>query len=325
MKKLAALVMLFAVCAVAFALPRPSQIEDALAARDYVSARGMVQQVLAERPDSARAHLFNAYLLEHVDHNVGAARAELQTATGLDKRGDVKGSALFGRVVAEMDAQSAARPAPRPVATPAALPARVAPPAPPFPLFKFVVILLALALVVAVVIWLMRDRPTPAVIVSGGGYNSPGVRQSAPIQPSGGSPGYAHTAVYEPAFGPTIVQQAPMRGGMTAGANFMATAGGVVAGNVISDALLHRHSRDDDYERRRRDESSSNTGYTPPPVDPTPSVDYASERSSFSSSSRDSDSWGSSSSSSSDYSSSSSSSSDWGSSSSDSGSSSDSW
>jgi uncharacterized membrane protein YgcG len=334
MKKIAALLVLFALCSVAFALPTPHQIEDALAARDYVSARGMVQQVLSERPDSARAHLFNAFLLEHVDHNVGAARAELQTASGLDKRGDVKGSALFGRVVAEMDAQAATRAVSRPAVDPAPAwavkPAPVAAPAAAFPLHMFLGILLVIVLIVAFGIWLLRAPASVPVIVTHHhrGYGSAGARRSAPIQPSGGSPGYAHTPVYEPALAPVIMQGsvAPARGGMTAGENFVSTAGGVVAGNVISDALLHhRNYRDDDYEserRRRRDDSSvdSSTAYTPPPA---PAVDYASERSSFSSSSSGSDSWGSSSSSSSDFSSSSSSDSSWGSS--DSGSSSDSW
>jgi uncharacterized membrane protein YgcG len=333
MKKLAALLMLFVLCSVAFALPSPHQIEDALAARDYVSARGMVQQVLSERPDSARAHLLNAFLLEHVDHNLGAARAELQTASGLDKRGDVKGSALFGRVVAEMDAQPAVRAVARPAAVaPAAVAPAPVPAAPPFPWAKFFLILVLIVLVVALVIMLTRREGsvTTVYVDRRGGRRNPGVRYPSPDQPSGGSPGYAHTPVYEPAFGQTIIQSAPAHTGMTAGENFMSTAGGVVAGNVISDALFHdRHRRDDDdYERRRRrDESSveSASVYTAPPAfDSTPAVDYASERSSFSSSSSGSDSWGSSSSSSSDYSSSSSSSSDWGSSSSsDSGSSSD--
>jgi hypothetical protein len=111
MKKFIALIIMSLHCVVAFALPRPSQIEDALAGQHYAEARSMVAEVLREKPDSARAHLLNAYLLVHADRNKAAANAELQTAIGLDKRGDVKSSALFGRVVAEIDLAPAARPA----------------------------------------------------------------------------------------------------------------------------------------------------------------------------------------------------------------------
>lgn len=93
------------ISAVAFALPSPHQIEGALAAHDYDNARSMTQEVLRERPDSAKAHLFDAFLLEHVDGNLSAANQELQNVVNLDQRGDVKGSALFGKTVAEIDAK----------------------------------------------------------------------------------------------------------------------------------------------------------------------------------------------------------------------------
>ncbi|WP_175787521.1 hypothetical protein [Burkholderia anthina] len=321
MKKLLVFLAFLAVSVAAFALPSPHQIEDALAARDYVSARGMVQEVLRERPDSARAHLLNAYLLEHVDHNLGAARAELQTAAGLDTRGDVKGSALFGRVVAEMDAQPVVRAA-QPAAKPAAAPARDRSGS---LLVPFLVLVLLFAIVALVIVMTRRPRES-TVFVDRGDRGYGGVRRSSPRPiapapaPASASPFIRHTPIYEPALAPVIVNQAPARGGMTAGENFMATAGGVVAGNVLSDALLHRHTHYDDEPRRRREDSAAvaDTSYASAAT-PAPAVDYASERSSFSSSSSGSDSWGSSSS----DSSSSSSSDSWGGSS-DSSSSSDS-
>lgn len=334
MRKFLLTVFLAVLSAAAFALPSPRQIEDALAARDYASARGMVQEVLRERPDSARAHLLNAYLLEHVDRNVGAARAELQTAAGLDKRGDVKGSALFGRVVAEMDAQPAARAVPA-VAKPAPAPVPLAVPAPGTMkadhsgslLVPFLVFLAIVAVIVAVIVMLVRTRRNAVEIVGRrGGYGggSRAYSDPEPVVPGGGSMAYGYaTRSADP--GPFVVQPhtivQPARGGMTAGENFASTAGGVVAGNVLSDMLLHNHRRYEDEPRARR-ETSADSAYTPAPAPidpPAPAVDYASERSSFSSSSSGSDSWGSSSSS---YDSGSSSSWDSGSSSSDFGSSS---
>lgn len=323
MRKLLTGCVLLIISAFAFALPSPHQIEDALAARDYVSARTMVQEVLSERPDSARAHLMNAYLLEHVDHNLGAARAELQTASGLDRRGDVKGSALFGRVVAEMDAQPVQRAVQ--ATRSAAVPHTYAPERSSFPTGAFLIfVALGIAFIVFAVLVIRAQRPSTVVIESRrGGYGRSRASTPSPVSPSSGGSGvYVHpTQIYEPA--PTLVYPASARGGMTAGENFASTAGGVVAGNVLSDALL-RGSRnrmddsDDEYERRRRrNESPADSTYAP---SPSPAVDYASERSSFSSSSSGSDSWGSSSSS--DYSSSSSSDS-WGSSSDSGGGSSD--
>src|SRR6478672_5989220 len=103
MKKALLGIALMLVALVALALPSPQQIEDALANKHYAEAKSMVQEVLREKPESARAHMLNAYLLIHVDKNRVAANAELQTAAGLDKKGDVKSSPLFGRIVTEID------------------------------------------------------------------------------------------------------------------------------------------------------------------------------------------------------------------------------
>ncbi|RKP44742.1 hypothetical protein D7S86_27360 [Pararobbsia silviterrae] len=297
---------MFFAYALAFALPTPHQIEDALAANDYASARSMLQQVLVERPDSARAHLLNAYVLEHVDHNVGAARAELQTATGLDKRGDVKGSALYGRVIAEMDAQpvapAAAQPTPRPAAHAVASPQSVST-QPPHNSdgFALLVVLLFVVVVLGIVALVSRAMRPPTVVIHHRHNPDPRhVRRAAP-SPAPLPPSGAHV-VYVPerdagAYPSTVIvpPAAPVRGGMTAGENFASTAGGVVAGNLISDSLLHSHhsSRDidDDDERRRRRRDLSDDAVDAPIQSRAPSVDYATERASFSSSSSDSDSW----------------------------------
>ena len=63
MKKLIATVALVFLSAVAWATPSPKQIEAALSAHDYRSARSMVDEVLRDKPQSARAHLLNSYIL----------------------------------------------------------------------------------------------------------------------------------------------------------------------------------------------------------------------------------------------------------------------
>jgi hypothetical protein len=301
MKKLLFGFILTLASALAFALPSPRQIEDALAAQKYADAKSMVQEVLREKPKSARAHLLNAFLLIHVDHNKTAANAELQTAAGLDLDGDVKRSPLFGRVVAEIDMQPVAKP----VKT-------VTYSGPDFN--EVAILMLKIALLIAVVValayfvsWLIdlmcARRPTEIRFYGNAGS---GVASSSPdpVSPAPAGTHYAHTVA------PVVVaQQQPAMGAFGPAAS---VAGGVVAGNLMADSLLHRHSHhhrdaDDDYEeeqrrrRRREEDSYSAPSYTPSPVS------YESERSSFSSGSSDS-SWGSSDSSSSD---SSSSASDW--------------
>lgn len=307
MKKLLMFCVLAVASMVAMALPKPSQIEEALAARHYDEARGMVQEVLRERPDSARAHLLNAYLLEHVDHNLTAARAELQSATGLDKKGDVRSSALFGRVVGEMDAQAARAPvvnAPPAVAAPSV----PLPQGKPFPWLTALIMLAVLAALVWLVCRAMRPRDVIVYGSRGDGYAGGAMSGPTTLVPGGGG---SRTFYSAPPAAPAAA--APVHTGMTAGENFMATAGGVVAGNVLSDMLLHRHSHDDAPSRRREEAAPA---YEPTPAYSPSPVSYEAERASFSSSSSGSDSWGSSSSSSS-------SSDSW--SSSDSGSSSSDW
>lgn len=121
MKKFLSFVFLVFALATAWAIPRPEQIEQALAAQDYVSARSMVNEVLRKKPTSARAHLLNAYVLLK-EKQLDAAANEVKQAKLLDSKGDVSGSALFGRTVAEIDATRAAvrtmipnRPAPKQV------------------------------------------------------------------------------------------------------------------------------------------------------------------------------------------------------------------
>lgn len=258
---------------VAFALPSPKQIEDALANKNYADAKSMVQEVLREKPDSARAHLMNAFLLIHVDKNRQAANAELQTAVGLDKKGDVKSSPLFGRVVTEIDIGTS--------------PAKKGPSG--ADVLEIIAAALLIIFVIAAVIALINmflDRPASTVFHASGGGNSPVNfgSPSAPSSPSAGGAYYPHAA--------TTVIATQANQGMGAFGTAAAVAGGVVAGNAISDMLHNSHHRHySSYDDAPHRESSFTYTSEPSPVS------YESERSSFSSGS--SDSWSSSDSSSS--------------------------
>lgn len=294
MKRFIVAITLALVAALAFALPKPAQIEDALAAQRYSDARSMIAEVLRERPDSARAHLLNAFILVHVDHNRAAANAELQTAAGLDKRGDVKTSPLFGRVVGEIDA-APAKAAP-------ALPRQV-PPARESDWQTTLVMVLAFILLVAAFVLIVRaiTAPRAAYYKFGGAGGAPVPTPLDPVSPL--SPSWGGN-VFMPQ--PAVAAQAPQQMGALGTA--ASVAGGVVAGNAISDLFRSRSSssRNEGWDSSpSRSSSESSSSYSSSPTS------YDSERSSFSSSSSGSSDWGSSSDSSSSYSSDSGSSSDW--------------
>jgi uncharacterized membrane protein YgcG len=324
MKKFLVGILLSLVTVIAFALPSPRQIEDALAANRYSDAQSMVSQVLRERPDSARAHLLNAYLLIHVNHDKTAANAELNTAAGLDRNGDVKNSPLFGRVVGEIDTyQGATRSAPRQVVQsgPMVQQAAVSPVAQSEPEKKgeshLLLWLFVFFGVVAVLAYLLirganrREREEASAYTpyttrgsrqltqtrSGGTYTAPYNPPPVPLDP------YTPAVVFHQPAPVQVVQQAPQQ---SFGSQVAATASGVVVGELIHDALTSskHHSRTWEEPVREREVvrerdpdwgSPARSSYT---RDESP-VSYSNERSSFSSSSRDDDSWSSGSSSSS--------------------------
>lgn len=342
MKKYLLGIVMMLITAIAFALPSPRDVENSMAQGNFSEAQSMTAEVLREHPESARAHLLNAYLLIHVNHDKTAANAELNTASGLDRKGDVKNSSLFGRTVAEIDLQKATAPPPR-------AQQQIATVQPSGPItyqqpnesggHGFLIFLVVVGAVAVIIVLFIRGANNKAQRIDHsdiprGGYtpllSNPDSRiQIANTQPAPLYPSYPQQ--------PIIIQQPVTQGsqGLGFGGQMAATAGGVIAGEAIVSTFRHRSSGptwpDDDYEERRRRERAydSTPAYTPDPyvapVRESSPVSSSNERSSYSSGSDNSWSSGSSSSSSSDYSSSSSDSSSSWSDTSSSSSSSDSW
>ena len=311
--------------AVAWAIPNPKQIESALAAHDYTSAKQMVAEVLSEQPASARAHLLNAYILVHADHNPAAAAAEVKLAKNLDKRGDVKNSSLFGRTVTEID-MARVPPAPVPIPAPAVVAQQYVPPAPalapvaepvaPAPSgHGFFFWLFWIALIGGGGYFIYRKlsqtpvgpRPAPApmpdpvqpvqpTVVQPTVQSSHSAPVYRPVQPSGYTPAPAAPQV-------VVVHDHHYDSGL-------ATAAVVGAGAVLAADLAYESGR-----RAGQLQSGVGMGYpnqgmgggfssgqgnnfgtapatvAPPPVQPAaPAVDFESERASFSSG-RDDDAW----------------------------------
>lgn len=280
------------------ASPSPKQIEKALAAQDFEAARGMVNSVLVEHPNSARAHLMNAYILEHADHNAVAANEELKNVVRLDNKGDVKYSSLFGKVVAEIEA------------TPVVVQKHVEPRKTSYaqPSYQsasqsgshaIVYILLGCGvLIIAGILYSVINQPKvivqkieqerfyPAYTTHSSGETyretvdrEQPIRSSAYIQPV---PQQTFIAAQ-----PQVINQAPQRQGMGMLGTAASVAGGVVAGELLMDAI---HGNSGHHHGGYRD--NSDRDYDAPWRETTryeaPKVDYLVKESSFSSGSDDS-------------------------------------
>ena len=249
----------------AFALATPQEIENDIAGHNYAQARAKVEQVLVEKPNSARAHLLKAFLLVHVDKNVQQAAHEIKQVELYDTKGDVKSSPLFARVVGEMSATKSVvvtKPASTPDHTDEIIMAVV-----------IIFIAVFLFLMVKAERRIIEARYTPPndyERTSNGFYTT-----NRPIS----TPSYEYRSG-SPVMNTTYQPVQPNTGIGVLG-TAAAVAGGVVAGELIHDALTsEKHSK-----RKTVDENldDSRSSYTP---------SYEEERytSSSSSSSWDSDS-----------------------------------
>lgn len=313
MKKLFLSFALMVAASAAFAVPNPKQVEQALERGNCAQARNLVNEVLAAKPDSARAHLLNSATIMCLERDVGLAQRELDAARELDRKGDVTSSNLFAKMEGDIAAAHASLRAPPAVQYTAPVVAAAPVVAQPAVVAKeessgwgkFFVLLLLAAGAGAIYVFWRRSQSTstedyssvgattpapvnvttspavsPNLSTSSGTYNSRGY--SAPPAPS-----YSRRAPI-PAPAPVVVNSGP-----SALETGIAVAGGVVVGNAISEAMKPKH---DTYSSSRRRESedtssvyssSSSAPYTPPYVPPAP----APAPSVFSSSSDDG--WGS--------------------------------
>jgi hypothetical protein len=203
----------FAVCSPVFADPLPAapdptmnQIYDAASGGHLDQAQQMITQVLANHPNSAKAHYVQAELYAK-EGNMPLARSELKVAEQLNP-----GLSSFSpRSVQELKAQLGLSNGTRAPGSP------VGPPASRFPWGT----LLILAVAVGLLMMLFRRRAPYAQYPAGSG---PAV---------GGAPGG-----YPPGYGP-----APMGGGLGSGiagglASGLAVGAGVVAGEELAHHFL---------------------------------------------------------------------------------------
>lgn len=328
MKKIIAIMMLSVSC-FAMAMPSPSQIEGALVAKDYNSAKAMISEVLREKPDSARAHLLNSAILMEGDKNKSAAGEELKNVVRLDKKGDVKGSALFGRIAAEIEAPmpKATKPVPAPSYAPVSTLKYEQPKPSKEGSMTIVWILLAGAGIAGAVYIYNRKKYNEAELkkqITLDAYKVKAEREWQEVMNARvaqrSSSGVSQADVVRSTVRNSPVYEAPVRSrpssfydqqshnnnnGMGAFGTAASVAGGVVAGNLLTDVVRHGFSGTESRKSQQTEAPVYEPAYEAPAK-----VDYETRSSSYSSGSDSS--WGSSSgSSSSDYSSSSDSGSSW--------------
>ncbi len=231
MKRWILSVALVTASALAWALPSLQDVETQVAQGHYTQAESMMKEVVAAKPNSARAHYVYAEILAH-DGNVARAADEARLARQIDP--DIRFTTPEKFRSFEASLQRAQAPAPRTSVAPsttAVAPAAMAPVAAPGGLPSWV--WLAGLAVVAFFLW--RGFSRSSANASAGAVAAPGASAGAPAGPNAMmQPGMQPGAM---PYGAGYPAQRPGGGMMGLG---MAAAGGVAAG-VLADQLLNRH------------------------------------------------------------------------------------
>ncbi len=222
MKKVLVGLWLVLLSSFAFATPTEQQVQDAVRSGQYTQAQSLMAEVVADKPNSAKAHYVYSEILAH-NGAFPKASEEAAKARELDPKIGFTDPDKFRAF--EQELQRATTQAARPMRSNAAVaPAYGSPTTSSggVPGWIWVVGLVILA----IVLWrgLMRSRAAGGVAGPAGGYGAPGMNQ-------GYGPGYNP-------YGPGGVQGgvAPRSGALGTG---LAVAGGV-AGGMLLDEMLHR-------------------------------------------------------------------------------------
>jgi hypothetical protein len=287
MKKIFLSLVLMASAVAAFAVPNPKAIEAQMQAGNYAQARSMVNEVLKEKPDSARAHLLNAYTILQLERNVTLAEQELQAAARYDKKGDVVGSNLYRKTQNEIASAKQAAAPPAYVAPPVIVATAAPQYQAPAPVqyepavvkkeegsgwfTKFIVFLLLISGAGFAYAY-FKKKKEEEVVAEYKPVVTPTAKAATevPVPSAYASPRRTYSppaaAYVPPPAAPTTV----VHTGPSALETGVAVAGGVVAGAVIADAIRgssHRHH--DDHASYR----PSAPAYVPPPyVPPAPAL-----------------------------------------------------
>ena len=243
---------LLALSVCAWALPTPKDIEASVQAGQLHQAEMQLREVLAEKPQSARAQYELGQVLAR-EGKFSEAETALQKARQLEPSLKFAASpqqfeALLGKVSAAQTATKSSHTFtspdlnPQPANAPRA-PLHVAPPAPAHtePAVPWTPILLGLGVLVAWMLW--RHRPTaPSGQAHNGGVYTPDAQPAAASQARGFGQAYAATPDY-PAYPAANTPRTGMGGmGSTVGGAVVGSIAGLAAGYALSKALEGEHT-----------------------------------------------------------------------------------
>jgi hypothetical protein len=227
MKKWILSLVLASVAAVAWALPSLQDVEAEVQAGRWSQAETMMREVVAARPNNAKAHYVYAEILAH-EHKIPLAAEEAQKARVIDP--DVRFTDPEKFRSFEAGLLQSQRPAARPArdgrgSQGAAQVAPASSSSSGIPSWVW----LAGLLVIAVLLWraFARNRNAPLA----GGTAGPGAAYGAGVPGQPGPQGPYGPGYPAPGY-------APQRSGMLG--TGLAAAGGVAAGMLASE-MLHRH------------------------------------------------------------------------------------
>jgi len=193
------------------------QVYQAAEAGNYRAAQSMMDQVLHDHPNSAKAHFVEAELLAK-EGQLRSSQTELATAERLDP------SLSFAKpgAVSELKARLTPPVTTAPMATTAQANGAGMP---------WGLILVGVGLLLAVLYFLRSRSQAPVVVPAGaGGWSSGGGNWGSGPQPYGAG-----------GVGPVAGPMAPAGGGMGSGIlGSLATGAAVGAGVVAGEALMHR-------------------------------------------------------------------------------------
>jgi len=239
MKRLIACVMLASLSALVWALPTLQQVEAQVRQGNYAQAESMMREVVAAKPDSARAHYVYAEILAH-DGKLAQAVEEAKAARTIDpdvKFTDPEKFRTFEAALLRAQNPTARTP-PAPVETRAPAQAaheRVAP-APASTGVPGWMWLVGLG-VIGFFLWRMLSRSRAASMASGAAV--PGAGYAAPMQQgpgmAGGPYGVGAPGATGAPYGPGYPAQRPGSGMLGVG---LGAAGGVAAG-MLAERLLN--------------------------------------------------------------------------------------
>ncbi|MBB5189831.1 hypothetical protein HNQ50_000541 [Silvimonas terrae] len=205
----------------AFALPTEQDVEAAVKQGNFAQAQTMLAEVVAAKPDNAKAHYIYAEVLAHNGQFADATNEALKAKT-IDPQIHFTSPEKFRKFEAQL--LNSAQPA-APAATTRAVTAPQAMPVQRSGGFGWTGIIILVVAGFGVLIWLTTRRREPAVFTGNGG----------PARPYGAPAGYNYgTPVGN---GPVVVNQ----GGSGIGAGLMGAAGGFAAGMLVEEMLDHRN------------------------------------------------------------------------------------